>query len=93
MSQEYRVYWERYSLCTENSLLKCVTRSLTSMTLPCRYAGILLGITNTFATIPGMVGPVIAKSLTPDVSRQLVCKLKRYRTVPLTCTLGSVCFN
>ncbi|XP_030054903.1 sialin [Microcaecilia unicolor] len=28
------------------------------------YAGILLGITNTFATIPGMVGPVIAKSLT-----------------------------
>ncbi|KAK2508154.1 hypothetical protein MC885_009047 [Smutsia gigantea] len=31
-----------------------------------RYAGILLGITNTFATIPGMVGPVIAKSLTPD---------------------------
>uniref|UniRef100_A0A2K5NAM1 Sialin n=1 Tax=Cercocebus atys TaxID=9531 RepID=A0A2K5NAM1_CERAT len=30
------------------------------------YAGILLGITNTFATIPGMIGPVIAKSLTPD---------------------------
>lgn len=30
------------------------------------YAGVLLGITNTFATIPGMVGPVIAKSLTPD---------------------------
>ncbi|KAK7817091.1 hypothetical protein U0070_001803 [Myodes glareolus] len=31
-----------------------------------RYAGILLGITNTFATIPGMIGPIIAKSLTPD---------------------------
>lgn len=30
------------------------------------YAGILQGITNTFATIPGMVGPVIAKSLTPE---------------------------
>ncbi|KAM4772109.1 sialin [Rhinophrynus dorsalis] len=30
------------------------------------FAGLLLGITNTFATIPGMVGPVIAKSLTPD---------------------------
>lgn len=28
------------------------------------YAGILLGITNTFATIPGMVGPLVAKSLT-----------------------------
>lgn len=34
----------------------------------CRYAGILLGITNSFATIPGMVGPVIAKSLTHNVS-------------------------
>ncbi|XP_053459553.1 sialin-like [Nycticebus coucang] len=30
------------------------------------YAGILLGITNTFATIPGMIGPVVAKSLTPN---------------------------
>ncbi|MBN3304807.1 S17A5 protein, partial [Amia calva] len=28
------------------------------------YAGILLGITNTFATIPGMVGPVVARALT-----------------------------
>uniref|UniRef100_A0A8C2QBL3 Sialin n=1 Tax=Cyprinus carpio TaxID=7962 RepID=A0A8C2QBL3_CYPCA len=28
------------------------------------YAGILLGITNSFATIPGMVGPVIARTLT-----------------------------
>ncbi|XP_077586494.1 sialin [Stigmatopora nigra] len=30
------------------------------------YAGILLGITNTFATIPGMVGPVIARKLTAN---------------------------
>ncbi|KAM4607677.1 sialin [Polymixia lowei] len=30
------------------------------------YAGILLGITNTFATIPGMIGPVIARSLTTN---------------------------
>ncbi|XP_044227921.1 sialin [Thunnus albacares] len=30
------------------------------------YAGILLGITNTFATIPGMVGPVIARALTKE---------------------------
>uniref|UniRef100_A0A8C5G956 Sialin n=1 Tax=Gouania willdenowi TaxID=441366 RepID=A0A8C5G956_GOUWI len=30
------------------------------------YAGILLGITNTFATIPGMVGPVIARDLTKN---------------------------
>ncbi|XP_061692413.1 sialin isoform X2 [Syngnathoides biaculeatus] len=30
------------------------------------YAGILLGITNTFATVPGMVGPVVARSLTAN---------------------------
>ncbi|OCT78351.1 hypothetical protein XELAEV_18029460mg [Xenopus laevis] len=30
------------------------------------FAGLLLGITNTFATIPGMVGPIIAKELTHD---------------------------
>ncbi|XP_073531667.1 sialin isoform X1 [Phyllobates terribilis] len=30
------------------------------------FAGLLLGITNTFATIPGMVGPVIAKALTHE---------------------------
>ncbi|XP_058032281.1 sialin isoform X4 [Ahaetulla prasina] len=28
------------------------------------YAGILLGITNSFGTIPGMVGPLVAKALT-----------------------------
>lgn len=33
-----------------------------------RYAGILLGITNSFATIPGMVGPLVAKGLTHSVS-------------------------
>ncbi|KAG8582002.1 hypothetical protein GDO81_007887 [Engystomops pustulosus] len=32
------------------------------------FAGLLLGITNTFGTIPGMVGPVIGKALTHDVS-------------------------
>ncbi|XP_040284583.1 sialin isoform X1 [Bufo bufo] len=30
------------------------------------FAGLLLGVTNTFGTIPGMVGPVIAKALTHD---------------------------
>uniref|UniRef100_A0A8C5WLN6 Sialin n=1 Tax=Leptobrachium leishanense TaxID=445787 RepID=A0A8C5WLN6_9ANUR len=30
------------------------------------YAGLLYGITNTFATIPGMVSPVIAKIITHD---------------------------
>lgn len=31
-----------------------------------RYSGFLMGITNCFATIPGMVGPPIAGLLTPN---------------------------
>uniref|UniRef100_UPI00358F4804 sialin-like isoform X1 n=2 Tax=Myxine glutinosa TaxID=7769 RepID=UPI00358F4804 len=30
------------------------------------YAGLLLGITNTFATIPGFIGPALARYLTPN---------------------------
>ena len=33
-----------------------------------RFAGVLMGITNTVATIPGFVGPQLAKALTPNVS-------------------------
>ncbi|XP_059138758.1 sialin-like [Physella acuta] len=32
------------------------------------YAGILFGITNTIATVPGMVAPIIAGALTPNKS-------------------------
>ena len=32
-----------------------------------RFAGVLMGITNTAATIPGFVGPQLAKALTPNV--------------------------
>ncbi|XP_021099391.1 sialin isoform X2 [Heterocephalus glaber] len=48
------------------------------------YAGILLGITNTFATIPGMVGPVIAKSLTPEVTLGTPAALLQTDPVPVT---------
>lgn len=34
----------------------------------CRYGGILFGISNTAATIPGMVAPYVAAALTPNVS-------------------------
>ena len=34
-----------------------------------RYAGILIGISNTVATIPGAVSPTLAGALTPNVSR------------------------
>ncbi len=32
-----------------------------------RFAGILMGITNTAGTIPGFVGPVVAKSIAVEV--------------------------
>ena len=39
-----------------------------------RYAGIIMGITNMFATIPGILGPQLAKSLAKAVSsNSLVC--------------------
>lgn len=34
-----------------------------------RYAGVLYGITNTVATIPGMVAPIVAGALTPNKSQ------------------------
>lgn len=37
-----------------------------------RFAGVLMGITNSAGTIPGFVGPVVAKSIATEVS---VCKL------------------
>ncbi|VDI75516.1 Hypothetical predicted protein [Mytilus galloprovincialis] len=33
-----------------------------------KYAGVLFGITNTFATVPGMVAPIVAGALTPNDS-------------------------
>ncbi|XP_054969861.1 sialin isoform X7 [Pan paniscus] len=51
------------------------------------YAGILLGITNTFATIPGMVGPVIAKSLTPDMKSHSSPRLEGSGVISAHCNL------
>lgn len=55
------------------------------------YAGILLGITNTFATIPGMVGPVIARSLTKSVSYSFLQKKMFYVKTALCCEM--CCIN
>ena len=32
-----------------------------------RFAGILMGITNTAATIPGFIGPLVAKTIAAEV--------------------------
>lgn len=37
-----------------------------------RYAGMLLGITNTFGTIPGALAPIVMGYLTRDVSPEFV---------------------
>ena len=36
-----------------------------------RFAGLLFGISNTAATIPGIVAPTIAAALTPGVSHHV----------------------
>ena len=33
-----------------------------------RFAGMLMGIGNTFGTLPGIIGPQIAKRIAPEVS-------------------------
>uniref|UniRef100_A0A2C9LVE5 Major facilitator superfamily (MFS) profile domain-containing protein n=1 Tax=Biomphalaria glabrata TaxID=6526 RepID=A0A2C9LVE5_BIOGL len=61
-------------------VLICITSACTSFSkagfmvnsldLAPRYAGILFGIHNTFATVAGMITPVIAGVLTPSVREQ-----------------------
>lgn len=49
---------------------------LTRVFSPCRYAGFLLGITNTFGTIPGVIAPIVTGYFTKDVretTQSLVC--------------------
>ncbi len=37
-----------------------------------QYAGILMGITNTAGTIPGIVAPLVAKMITKQVSNTII---------------------
>ncbi|KAK3798620.1 hypothetical protein RRG08_005031 [Elysia crispata] len=65
---------ERYiavvMLCLGFVLLSANTAGYISnhLDLAPSYAGLLLGITNTVATVPGMIAPTIASALTPEVS-------------------------
>jgi len=49
----------------------------------CRYAGVLFGITNTFATVPGMVAPIVAGALTPNVRKTIVYRYDIYSQVSI----------
>ncbi|VDI83016.1 Hypothetical predicted protein [Mytilus galloprovincialis] len=45
-----------------------------------KYAGVLFGITNTFATVPGMIAPIVAGALTPNIldsNTDLMCLFRR----------------
>ena len=35
-----------------------------------RYAGILMGLSNSFATLPGILGPAVAKAIAKEASMQ-----------------------
>ena len=53
-----------------------------------RFAGVLFGLTNTVATIPGMISPYIAAAITPNVREQYCCQkvifaLKEYTNFSL----------
>jgi len=53
-----------------------MTPDLRAPPLFCRYAGLLLGITNTFGTIPGILAPIATGYFTEDVSlmKMHLCK-------------------
>ncbi|XP_068597826.1 sialin-like [Brachionichthys hirsutus] len=52
------------TICSSLGGVACAGFNINHLDIAPSYAGILLAITNTFGTIPGMVGPVIARSLT-----------------------------
>jgi hypothetical protein len=37
-----------------------------------KYSGVLFGISNTFATIPGFIAPYVVSKITPNVSLILI---------------------
>ena len=41
-----------------------------------RYAGVLMGITNTAATVPGIIAPLVAKLIANAVSQHAIAKLR-----------------
>ncbi|XP_068183676.1 sialin-like isoform X2 [Antennarius striatus] len=52
------------TICTSLGGAASVGFNVNHLDIAPSYAGILLAITNSFGTLPGMVGPVIARSLT-----------------------------
>ena len=47
--------------------------SINHLDIAPRYAGVLMGITNSAATLSGIVGPQVAKAITVTVSVYTLC--------------------
>ena len=55
-----------FSLALGMSAFNNASYNVNHLDIAPRYAGVLMGITNSVATIPGMVGPYVAGYLTDD---------------------------
>ena len=55
-----------FSLALGISALNMASCFINHLDIAPRYAGVLMGITNTSATIPGIVGPYVVGSLTDN---------------------------
>ncbi|KAL8587270.1 hypothetical protein ACOMHN_045518 [Nucella lapillus] len=53
-------------LCLSFAALNRAGYTVNHIDLAPRYAGVLFGITNTAATVPGMIAPLVAGALTPN---------------------------
>lgn len=69
-------------------LLIMIYISVFSISHVLRYAGILLGITNTFGTVPGVIAPIAVGQLAKDVS----CCYIHFNTPIITHQVVTNCF-
>jgi len=55
-----------FSLALSSSALNMSSYNVNHLDIAPRYAGVLMGITNTAGTIPGMIGPYVVGYLTDN---------------------------
>ena len=58
-----------FSLALSISALNMSSYNVNHLDIAPRYAGVLMGITNSIATIPGMIGPYVVGYLTDNEVR------------------------
>ena len=65
--------------------------TVNSLDIAPKYAGILMGIANTLATVPGFVSPQLSKYIARDVSMCYVHKIRIFLLVQMFS--GEYCSN